>query len=82
MRTTVVKWGRSQGVRLDPELLAEAGLSVGDAVTIAARNGSIVIRPARRAHRRHDLRTLVRRIPKGPQVIATEWGAPAGREVW
>ncbi|MEW6752964.1 MAG: AbrB/MazE/SpoVT family DNA-binding domain-containing protein [Candidatus Latescibacterota bacterium] len=82
MITKVQKWGNSQGIRLSKELLAEARIGVGDAVDVAAREGALIVTPVRRVRGGHDLRELVRRIPKGYQPEELDWGQPVGREVW
>jgi antitoxin MazE len=82
MITKVQKWGNSQGLRLSKELLSNVDLNVGDAVEVAARDGVLVITPARRVRGGHDLRQLVKDIPADYKVEELSWGPPAGREVW
>jgi antitoxin MazE len=82
MITRVQKWGNSQGIRLAKELLSGADIGVGDAVEVAAREGTIVITPVRRVRGGHNLRELVRRIPKDYVPEELDWGSPVGREVW
>lgn len=82
MITKVQKWGNSQGLRLSKELLSNVDLNVGDAVEVAARDGTIVITPARRVRGGHDLRQLVKDIPADYKPEELDWGPPAGREVW
>jgi antitoxin MazE len=82
MITKVQKWGNSQGLRLSKELLSNVDLSVGDAVEVAARDGVLVITPARRVRGGHDLRQLVKDIPADYKPEELDWGPPAGREVW
>jgi antitoxin MazE len=80
--TKVQKWGNSQGLRLGKAVLAEASIGVGDEVDVVVRDGSIVITPVRRVRGGHDLRSLVRRLPKGEPIGELEWGPPSGQEVW
>ena len=82
MITKVQKWGNSQGVRLSKELLSEVEINVGDAVDVAVRDGALVVTPMRRVRGGHDLRELVRRIPKDYEPEKLDWGRPVGREVW
>ncbi len=82
MITTIQKWGNSQGLRLSKTLLADADIDVGDAVHVAVHKGALVVTPVRRVRGGHDLRELVRRIPKGSKPAELDWGAPVGREVW
>lgn len=78
----VQKWGNSQGLRLSKELLSSAQIEVGDAVDVEVREGSLVVTPVRRVRGGHDLRELVRRIPKDYEPEEVDWGPPIGREVW
>ena len=82
MLTKVQKWGNSQGLRLSKELLSNVDLNVGDAVEVAARDGVLVITPARRVRGGHDLRQLVKDMPADYKAEEIDWGPPAGREVW
>jgi len=80
--TKVQKWGNSQGLRLSKQVLSDAEISVGDAVEVAVRDGAIVVARVRRVRGRHDLRQLVRRIPKDYETEEVDWRRPVGREVW
>jgi antitoxin MazE len=82
MITKVQKWGNSQGVRLSKELLSGVEINVGDAVDVAVRDGALVVTPVRRVRGGHDLRELVRRIPKDYKPEEVNWGYPVGREIW
>ena len=82
MITKVQKWGNSQGIRLSKELLSDVEINVGDAVDVAVRDGALVVTPVRRVRGGHDLRALVRRIPKDYKPEELDWGYPVGREVW
>jgi len=82
MVTKIQKWGNSQGVRLARQVLEEARLSVGAEVAVAARDGMIVIAPARRIRGRQSLQELVSRIPRNYKPGEVDWGEPVGREVW
>jgi antitoxin MazE len=82
MITKVQKWGNSQGIRLSKELLSDVEVNVGDAVDVAVRDGALVVTPLRQVRGGHDLRELVRRIPKDYKPGELDWGYPMGREVW
>jgi antitoxin MazE len=82
MVTKVQKWGNSQGVRLSKELLSAAGIGVGDPVSVAVLDGTLVVTPVRRVRGCVDLEELVRRIPEGYRPEEVGWGPPAGGEVW
>ena len=74
MIAKIQKWGNSQGLRLSKDLLSEAEIKVGDAVDVAVREGALVVTPVRRVRGGHDLRELVRRIPKDYKPEEVDWG--------
>jgi antitoxin MazE len=82
MITRIQKWGNSQGLRLARQILEDACISVGDDVDVAARDGMIIIAPARRIRGKVSLQELVSRMPKNCRSEETDWGKPLGKEVW
>ena len=82
MVTKIQKWGNSQGLRLARQILEDAGISVGDDVKVAVREGVIVIAPVRHIRGRQSLQELVAHIPKHYKPEETDWGKPVGNEVW
>ena len=82
MVTRIQKWGNSQGLRLAKQVLEDAHLSVGDDVDVTARDGLIVVAPARRVRGKRSLKELVSRIPKNYKGEETDWGEPEGKEAW
>jgi len=82
MVTKVQSWGNSQGLRLSKQVLADANVSLGDAVDVAVQDGVIVVRPVKQTRRNMSLRKLVARIPKDYKPGEADWGTPVGREVW
>jgi antitoxin MazE len=82
MNTRVQKWGNSQGLRFPKDLLVQAAISVGDEVSVSARRGQIVVKPAVRVRGKYRLRELLSRMPKQSAPQEVEWGKTEGREVW
>ena len=82
MMTKIQKWGNSLGLRLAKQMLEDAHIAVGDEVDVTARDGLIVVGPARRVRGKRSLKELVARIPKNYKTEETDWGKPAGLEVW
>jgi antitoxin MazE len=82
MITKIRKWGNSQGLRLARQVLVDARISVGDDVDVAARDGVIVIAPARRIRGKVSLQELVSRMPENYNPGETDWGKPLGKETW
>jgi len=79
---TIQKWGNSQGLRISKAMLSDADIEVGDAVDVVVRDGVLILTPVRRVRGGHDIRDLVRRVPRGYKPGELDWGLPAGREVW
>jgi antitoxin MazE len=46
MQTKVQKWGNSLGVRIPRTLAEELGLGAGTEVSLAAKDGELVLRPS------------------------------------
>ena len=82
MVTKVQRWGNSQGLRLSRQILADAGVKVGNDVEVAVRDGKIIISPVAPTRGKISLQKLVARIPKNYKPKETDWGKPVGREVW
>ncbi len=82
MLTKIQKWGNSQGLRINKDLLGSANLNVGDEVEIQVKNGALVISPAHKIRGRYKLEDLVARIPGDYQPEEVDWGEPTGKEVW
>jgi antitoxin MazE len=82
MVTRIQQWGNSQGVRLSRQVLAEAGMGVGEQVDVSVHDGVVVLTPARRVRGGVTLEDLLERIPDDYEPSKVEWGPPAGGEVW
>jgi antitoxin MazE len=81
MISRIQKWGNSQGLRLSKTLLSDVDTDVDDAVDVAVHKGALIVTPVRRVWGGHDLRDLVRRVPKGYKPGELDWGSPVGSEV-
>jgi antitoxin MazE len=82
MRTSIIKWGNSQGIRLPKLLLESANFKENDDVEVMAEKNSIVIKKAV-SNRKH--RTLKERLENfSEEYKFEEWdtGMPVGDEVW
>ncbi len=82
MVAKIQKWGNSQGLRINSQVLEDAHISVGDEVDIAVHEGLIVVAPKRRIRGKYNLKQLVSLIPKNYQAEEVKWGEPFGKEVW
>ncbi len=82
MITQIKVWGNSQGLRLNKNLLSNAGISTGDDVDVEAKDGTITISPAKSRRKKYSLQELVDRIPDGYDAFEPDWGKPVGKEAW
>jgi len=83
MRTTIVKWGNSQGIRLPKLLLDSVNLADNDAVEVNAVDGQIVITKASGQKPRKSIQELFAGYDGGfLESREQDWGAPQGDEAW
>ena len=92
MKTTIVKWGNSQAVRMPKALLDSVLFKVNDPVEVLAENGQIVIKKIDSIPEHKTLRQRVEEFyGKDFETVIEEesyefeeisWGAPVGDEVW
>jgi antitoxin MazE len=80
MNYFVRRWGNSAAVRIPASTLAAAGLKPDDRVDVREENGRIVIEKV--ANGKPDIQALIDAITDGNRHEETDWGAPAGKEVW
>ena len=79
MTTTIQKWGNSLAVRIPKSVSQQIRVNEGDDVELRVEAEGLLVRPARR---RYQLSTLVRKITPSNRHAETDWGKPAGKEVW
>lgn len=77
--TQIARWGNSLGLRLPKSVAREARLDEGDTVDVSVDSGTIVIRATRP---QYVLDELVGRITPRNRHSESDWGTPAGHEVW
>ena len=83
MRTTIQKWGNSQGVRLPKSILEELLLQENDPVEITTDNDVIIIKkPTRKRRARVSLEERFADYNGDYQCTEYDWGKPKGKEVW
>jgi len=87
MRTTLQRWGNSQGVRLPKSIIDSLEMTVGAAVTVEVSDdrSQITIKPVRESRPvrgRHRIEDLI--AESSPDAFCGEhdWGGTQGREVW
>ena len=80
MELQVKEWGNSQGIRLPKSVLQEAGIALGEKLTVEVEKGKIVL------SRSFRHKTLEERIRESGCELSgigeLDWGEPQGNEVW
>jgi antitoxin MazE len=79
MESIVRKWGNSLGVRIPKSLAETAGIKEDTPVEVSVSDEGITIKPTRQ---KHTLKELVSKITPDNRHDETNWGTPAGRELW
>jgi antitoxin MazE len=78
MQVSVARWGNSLGLRIPKDIAQKVGLHEGSRVEIEARDGSVVILPARP---RYVLSELLKDMTPQAMREAFDWGPDVGREI-
>jgi antitoxin MazE len=80
MEVQIKEWGNSQGIRLPKSVLQEAGIALGEKLTVEVEKGKIVL------SRSFRHKTLEERIRESGCELSgigeLDWGEPQGNEVW
>ena len=87
MKTTLQRWGNSQGVRIPKQLIERMGIVIGSQVAVSLSDDLSTItisptqdtRPVRGHHRIEDLIAESRSDSFDGREI---WASPLGKEVW
>jgi len=91
MTTTIVRWGNSKGIRLPKPFLESIGLKENDAVDVLIENNAILIKKvASPGHKTIKQRVeefygkdFDSAVDENPYAYEeTDWGPPAGNEIW
>lgn len=82
MRTTIVKWGNSQGIRLPKLLLDSVSLSDNDTVEVVAENNSLIIKKVKSKRVCKTIQERFAGFDEAYEPIEIDWGKPVGREIW
>ena len=80
MQTRVKKWGSSLGVRIPRGLAEEVGLGAGTEVSLSAKDGQLVVKPA--APARLSLDDLLAGISEGNLHSSVDTGSVDGAEIF
>ncbi|HUO04209.1 MAG TPA: AbrB/MazE/SpoVT family DNA-binding domain-containing protein [Candidatus Binataceae bacterium] len=79
MHAKVAKWGNSLGVRIPKTAAQQIGLNEGADVDVTVSGKRLVLAPTRR---KYSLNELVNGITAKNRHAESDWGKPAGKEIW
>ena len=87
MKTNVVKWGNSHGIRLPKAFLQDIKISENDPVDISIENGKIIIKKIEQKEHKTIKKRLMDFYGKDYKKYTSsqneiDWGKPVGNEVW
>jgi antitoxin MazE len=80
MNAKIQKWGNSLALRIPKALARDTHLEDGSVVSLAVRQGKVVIEPARKAKYRLD--DLLKGVSKKNLHRSVDTGPAVGREAW
>jgi antitoxin MazE len=80
---TIQQWGNSQGIRLTKDVLASAGIAVGDKLKIEKRNHGLFIQPEKSTDIcKMTPEEIFASIPSDYKPQEYDWGKTVGKEIW
>lgn len=80
MQTRVQKWGNSLGVRIPRGLAEQIGLGPGSAVSLSAKDGELVVKPA--LPTRLSLDELLAEVSDSNLHSSVDTGSAVGTEIF
>ena len=80
MRTKIVKWGNSLGLRIPKSFAEEVGVAAGSMVDLSMKDGNLVIRVTQPDE--IDLEDLLERITEENLHGEIDTGNAVGGEIW
>jgi antitoxin MazE len=80
MKTAIQQWGNSLAVRIPRAFAEQARVKKGTPVSVTVDKGRLVITPA--LSKGLSLKKLLTKVTPANLHPETDWGGPAGKEVW
>jgi len=87
MKTTLQRWGNSQGIRIPKAMIEMLGMDVGAPliIEISDDRSHVTITPGcdtRPVRGRHRIEDLIASSSPGAFDGECDWGEPCGKEAW
>lgn len=77
MKVKLTKWGNSMAFRIPKIFVMHLGLTIGNEVDMEIKNDQIIL-----SLPKYNLKDLVDKITPENRHDFTDWGPPAGKEIW
>lgn len=81
MKTTIQKWGNSQGIRIPKVLLDTVKWTENEQIVIFVKDNKIVIEKAKE-NKRKNIKELFANYKEEYEPTEIDWGEPKGEEIW
>lgn len=81
MITSVSKWGNSQGVRINKNLLELLNLKINDPVDVIVEDNKIIIMKTEEKPK-VTMKSLFENFDGEYETVEIEWGERVGKEEW
>ena len=79
MKTTIQKWGNSQGIRIPKNLLDAVQWRENEQLVLSAEKNKIIIE---KVEQRKNIMELFENFDGEYTPVDVDWGQPEGKEIW
>lgn len=81
MKTTIQKWGNSQGIRIPKAILDTLKWSENEKVMILVQDNKLIIEKSKEEQKK-TIKELFQNFEGEYETIKIDWGNPEGEEIW
>ena len=81
MKTTIQKWGNSQGIRIPKAMLDTLKWSENEKVMILVQDNKLIIEKSKEEQKK-TIKELFQNFEGEYETIKIDWGNPEGEEIW
>lgn len=82
MKTTIQKWGNSQGIRIPKVILDTLKWRENEKVMILVQDSKLIIEKAEEEEKKKTIEELFENFEGEYEPIKIDWGTPKGDEIW
>ncbi len=81
MKTTIQKWGNSQGIRIPKAILDTLKWSENEKVMVLVQDNKLIIEKSKEEQKK-TIKELFQNFEGEYETIKIDWGNPEGEEIW